>query len=129
MTKTAAEMVAEAVAAVESIAPKDAYDEVAAGRAILLDVREPVEWEHHIDGAVEVPRGLLEFAADPQSPRHNTELDPARRVIVYCRSGTRAALSASTLKTLGYGNVANLDGGFAAWQEAGLPTEEHHAGI
>ncbi len=92
MTKTAAEMVAEAVAAVEGIAPKDAYDQVAAGRATLLDVREPVEWEHHIDGAVEVPRGLLEFAADPQSPRHNTELDPARRVIVYCRSGTRAAL-------------------------------------
>ena len=76
MTKTAAQMVAEAAAEVESIAPKDAYDQVAAGRAILLDVREPVEWEQHIDGAVEVPRGLLEFAADPQSPRHNTELDP-----------------------------------------------------
>ena len=129
MTKTAAEMVAEAEAEVESIAPKDAYDQVAAGRAILLDVREPVEWEHHIDGAVEVPRGLLEFAADPRSPRHNTELDPRSRVIVYCRSGTRAALAASTLKTLGYVNVANLDGGFVAWRDAGLPTEEHHVGI
>ena len=122
-------MVAEAVAAVESIAPKDAYDQVAAGKAILLDVREPVEWEHHIDGAVEVPRGLLEFAADPRSPRHNTALDPRSRVIVYCRSGTRAALAANTLKTLGYDNVANLDGGFVAWRDAGLPTEEHHVGI
>jgi 3-mercaptopyruvate sulfurtransferase SseA len=50
-------------------------------------------------------------------------------VIVYCRSGTRAALAASTLKTLGYDNVANLDGGFVAWRDAGLPTEEHNVGI
>ena len=68
MTKTAAQMVAEAAAEVEGIAPKDAHDQVTAGRAILLDVREPVEWEQHIEGAVQVPRGLLEFAADPQSP-------------------------------------------------------------
>ena len=40
-------------------------------------------------------------------------------MIVYCRSGTRAALAASTLKTLGYENVANLDGGFGAWKDAG----------
>ena len=80
-------------------------------------------------GAVQVPRGILEWVADPSSPRHNPELDPARRVIVYCRSGHRAALAAATLKTLGYENVANLEGGFAAWQEAGLPASEHHDGI
>ena len=78
---------------------------------------------------MQVPRGLLEFAADPASPRHKPELDPARRVIVYCRSGTRAALATLTLKTLGFENVANLDGGFTAWKEAGLPTDEHHADL
>ena len=78
---------------------------------------------------MQVPRGLLEFAADPASPRHTAELDPARRVIVYCRSGARAALAAVTLKTMGYENVANLEGGFSAWQEAGLPTAEHHDGL
>jgi rhodanese-related sulfurtransferase len=88
-----------------------------------------VEWEQHIKGAVQVPRGLLEFVADPQSPRHKPELNPDRRVIVYCRSGTRAALAALTLKTLGYGDVANLDGGIGAWKEAGLATEEHHSDI
>jgi rhodanese-related sulfurtransferase len=122
-------MVAEANAQIDSIAPNDAYGELASGKATLLDVREPVEWEQHIAGAVQVPRGLLEFAADPTSPRHKPELDPAGRVIVYCRSGTRAALAALTLKTLGYENVANLDGGFTAWKEAGLPTDEHHADI
>jgi rhodanese-related sulfurtransferase len=122
-------MVAEANAQIESVAPKVAYGELAAGTATMLDVREPVEWEQHIAGSVQVPRGLLEFAADPTSPRHTPELDPAGRVIVYCRSGTRAALAALTLKTLGYQNVANLDGGLTAWTEAGLPIDEHHADI
>ena len=96
---------------------------------MLLDVREPVEWEHHIAGCVQVPRGLLEFAADPASPRHKEELDPAGRVIVYCRSGARAVLAAATLKAMGYENVANLEGGITAWKEAGLPLDEHHDGI
>ena len=50
-------------------------------------------------------------------------------MIVYCRSGARAALAALTLKTLGFENVANLKGGFNAWKEAGLPTEEHHSDL
>ncbi|MGZ4331282.1 MAG: rhodanese-like domain-containing protein [Solirubrobacteraceae bacterium] len=126
---TAAEMVAQAMAQIESVSPKDAFDEMTTDHVVFLDVREPVEWEHHIAGAVQVPRGLLEFAADPASPRHKPELDPTRRVIVYCRSGVRASLAALTLKTLGYEHAANLEGGFSAWKEAGLPTNEHHSDI
>ena len=129
MTTTAAEMVGEANARIEHVSPKEAADEAASGKAVLLDIREPVEWEQHIKGAVQVPRGVLEFIADPASPKHKAELDPARRVIVYCRSGTRGALAALTLKSLGYEHVANMDGGFTAWKEAGLPTEEHHSDI
>ena len=126
---TAAEMVGQAMAQIESVSPKDAFDEMTTDHMVFLDVREPVEWEHHIAGAVQVPRGLLEFAADPASPRHKPELDPTRRVIVYCRSGARASLAALTLKTLGYEHAANLEGGFSAWKEAGLPTDEHHSDI
>ncbi|MGZ4325499.1 MAG: rhodanese-like domain-containing protein [Solirubrobacteraceae bacterium] len=126
---TAAEMVAQAMAQIDSVSPKDAFDEMTTDHVVFLDVREPVEWEHHIAGAVQVPRGLLEFAADPASPRHKPELDPTRRVIVYCRSGVRASLAALTLKTLGYEHAANLEGGFSAWKEAGLPTNEHHSDI
>ena len=129
MTTTAAEMVGKANAQIEHVSPKEASDEVASGNAVLLDVREPVEWEQHIKGAIQVPRGLIEFVADPGSPKHKAELDPSRRVIVYCRSGTRAALATLTLKTLGYEHAANLDGGFTAWKEAGLPTDEHHSDI
>jgi rhodanese-related sulfurtransferase len=129
MAKSAVELVKEAAAQIGNVSPQEAMDELASGKAVLLDVREPVEWEHHIAGAVQVPRGLLEFAADPASPRHNPELDPAGRVIVYCRSGVRAVLAGATLKTLGYENVANLEGGITAWQAAGFPTAEHHDGI
>jgi rhodanese-related sulfurtransferase len=126
---TALEMVVAARNQLDNISPQAAFDEQAAGEATLLDVREPVEWEEHIGGAVQVPRGLLEFAADPASPRHKPELDPARRVIVFCRSGARSALAGATLKALGYVDVANLDGGFAAWKAAGLPVVEHHDGL
>jgi len=129
VSKTVAELIAEANAQIEKVSPKDAAAEAAAGKAVLVDVREPVEWEHHIEGAVQVPRGLIEFAADPASPKHRPELDPAGRVIVYCRSGARAALACVTLKDMGFENVANLEGGFGAWQEAGLPVNEHHDGI
>ncbi|HET6495618.1 MAG TPA: rhodanese-like domain-containing protein [Thermoleophilia bacterium] len=129
MSKTVAELIAEAKAQVENVSPKVAAAEATSGAAVLLDVREPVEWEHHIAGAVQVPRGLLEFVADPTSPKHKPELDPAGRVIVYCRSGSRAALACATLKTMGFANVANLEGGFGAWQAAGLPASEHHDGI
>jgi rhodanese-related sulfurtransferase len=120
-------MVTEAMAQVDKVAPVAAAAELAEGKVAIVDVREPVEWERHIAGAVQVPRGLLEFAADPASPRHNAELEPTERVIVYCRSGVRAVLAAKTLLDMGYQNVANLDGGITAWIEAGLPTIEHHA--
>ena len=127
MVKSVKETIGEARAQIESVAPEVASNEVAAGGPVLLDIREPVEWESHIPGAVQVPRGLLEFVADPASPRYNAALQPDRRVIVYCASGARASLATLTLKNMGYKNVANMEGGFKGWVAAGLPTIEHHA--
>lgn len=126
MTKSAMEMLIDAKAEVGSVAPADAAAQVAAGQAVLLDVREGEEWQHgHIDGSLPAPRGLLEFLADPASPRHKTGLDPAGRVIVVCASGTRATFAAATLKELGYQDPVVLEGGIKAWMAAGLPTQEH----
>ena len=131
MPTTVMEMITDARAQVGTVTPDAAAKEVSAGSAVVVDVREPEEWQHgHIDGAVPAPRGLLEFFADPTSPRHNDDLDPARRTIVVCASGARASLAALTLKTMGYEDVAVLDGGFKGWTDAGLPTTEHeYAGI
>jgi rhodanese-related sulfurtransferase len=126
MTMSAMQMLMAAKAEVASVAPAEAAAQVAAGEAVLLDVREPEEWQHgHIDSSVPAPRGLLEFLADPTSPRHKSGLDPSRRVIVVCASGTRATFAAATLKTLGYVDPVVLEGGLKAWMDGGLPTNEH----
>ena len=132
--KSVREVVEEARTQIKSLSPEEASDALASGEAILIDVREPTEWEHHIEGAIQVPRGLLEFAADPECgpmlpPSLKFDLDPDHRVIVYCNTGARATLAALTMKNMGYESAANLDGGLTAWKEAGLPTVEHHSGI
>ena len=131
MTISAAALVTEATSQLEQVPPRSAADEQSSGKAVFVDVREAEEWQHgHIEGSVPVPRGLLEFFADPTSPRHKKQLDPDRRVIMVCHSGARAALAGMTLRAMGYRDVAVLAGGLRDWTEAGLPTCEHdYSGI
>ena len=129
MVRSVVELIGEARAQIEFVAPEEVAEELSAGEPALVDIREPVEWEQHVAGALQVPRGLIEFVADPASPRYNNELRPNRRVIVYCASGARGALAALTLQNMGYENVANLDGGLKAWIAAGLPVVEHHGDL
>jgi len=131
MTKTAMEMIGEARSQIGSVSAAQAAAEMSSGQAVFLDVREPEEWQHgHIDGSVPAPRGLLEFFADPTSPRSKKALDPTHRVIVICASGARATLAAATLKLMGYQDPVVLDGGLKGWTAAGLPTNEHeYSGI
>ena len=123
---TAAELVAQAKANVTALTPQEVADRVAGGDTVVVDLREPAEIEAtgKIPGAVQAPRGMLEFFADPASPYHKAELDPSKPTILYCASGGRSALSAMTLKQLGYSDVAHLEGGIGAWKEAGNDTEQ-----
>lgn len=88
---------------------------------ILLDVREPEEFaQGHLAGAINVPRGVLEFNVDPLNPAANSALtDRTTKMIVYCRSGARSALAVQTLRTLGYQDISSMDGGYTAWKSAG----------
>lgn len=120
--KTAARMVEEAKQRVENLSVEQVAAEMRQGDAVLIDLREPNEQEQGvIPGSVSAPRGMLEFWADPESPYHREEFDPARRTILSCASGGRSALAADTLEQMGYTNVAHLDGGFKAWEAAGQP--------
>ena len=125
MKKTAAELVAEAKGQIENLDPDTVESELASGEVILVDIRDAPELEANgrIPGSIHVPRGMLEFRADPSTPYHQEPLDPAKRVILHCASGGRSALAAATLKQMGYEQVAHLDGGFNAWKEAGKATE------
>ena len=123
LTTTAAQLAAAAKSRIELLSPAQLAAELARGEAVLLDVREPAERAQHgaIAGAVPAPRGMLEFYADPTTPYHRPEFDPGRRLILHCASGGRSALAADTLRQMGYPNVAHLEGGLRAWQEAGHP--------
>ena len=114
------EMLAEANAVIETVSVQDLPYHLDDTDVVLVDVRETVELDREgtIPGAVHVPRGLLEFQADPESPIYNNSLDPGSRLILYCGTGGRSALAAKTLIDMGYSDVASLAGGFAAWREA-----------
>lgn len=94
---------------------------------LLLDVREPPEWEQgKIPGAVHVPRGLLEGSigqlAGPPAGGGPDQAGP-QNIVLYCTSGIRSALAAATLKTMGYTGASSLAGGFQAWKTRGGPWE------
>jgi rhodanese-related sulfurtransferase len=119
------EMVAVANAAVPRISVQEAKALQGDPRVVFVDVREPPEVaaSGKVPGALTIPRGLLEFRADPESPLHEAAFDRAKTVITYCASGGRAALAGKTLKDMGYADVRNL-GGFKDWAAAGGAVEQ-----
>jgi rhodanese-related sulfurtransferase len=119
-TKTAAQIIQEARQRVQNLTVEQVAEELAQGSVTLVDVRERAEWEAGmVPGAIHVSRGLLEVSADPTHPAHRKELDPHQRVLLYCATGGRSALSADTLQKMGYTNVAHMDGGIKAWVASG----------
>lgn len=125
MVKKAADLVAEANAAVGTVSVEEAKSLVGADDVLFVDVREGGELavQGKIPGAVHAPRGMLEFYADPTMPYHKPQLVSGKRLVVYCASGGRSALAAKTLKDMGIEKVTNMLGGFAAWQQAEGPIE------
>ena len=123
--KTVQVMLAEADAQVPRISPEEAKGLLGRTDVLFLDVREPAEVaaSGKVSGALAVPRGLVEFRADPASPLHDAAFDRAKTVVAYCASGGRSALVGKTLKEMGYTNVKNL-GGFKGWLDAGGEVEK-----
>ena len=124
MPTTVKQMVADANAVVPRISAADAKALHAEGKAVFIDLREPPEVaaSGKVPGALEIPRGLLEFRVDPENPERNAALGKPV-VITYCASGGRAALAGKLMKDLGYGDVRNL-GGFKDWVEGGGTVEK-----
>jgi rhodanese-related sulfurtransferase len=123
--KTVQSMLAEADAAVPRISPDEAKKLVGRADVLFLDVREPAEVSASgkVPGAIAIPRGLIEFRADPASAAYDKNFDPSKTVVAYCASGGRSALVGKTLKDMGYSNVRNL-GGFKGWVDAGGEVEK-----
>lgn len=101
---------------IEEIEPFEAAQEIEGGDVVLIDTREPHEYqEAHLEGGKLVPPALLADQIESVAP------DKSARTLLYCRSGNRSGIAAAQLQRLGYTDVASVGGGIIAWQEQGLP--------
>src|SRR5262249_54037018 len=125
ITKSVKSMVDLAKREIEEI-PADAAVQLAQrDDVVLVDVRDPREIarDGRVPGAFGVPRGMLEFWIDPQSPYHKPRFAEEKKFVFFCAGGLRSALAAKTAQDMGLKPVAHILGGFRAWQEAGGATE------
>lgn len=91
---------------------------------LLIDVREPAEYSQgHLGGAVNIPRGMLEFKFSATPEYDSRDL----KIVLYCKTSGRGALAAQSLGEMGYLQVKSIAGGFDAWVEAGKPVAEQQA--
>ena len=115
--KTALDLVAAAKARIHEI-PIEAAATAIAQADVLIDVREPDEYRQgHLPGAVNMPRGLLEFQLSSNPACQVPDL----QVVLYCKTSGRAALAALAMQEMGYTRVRSIAGGFDAWVAAGKP--------
>jgi rhodanese-related sulfurtransferase len=86
---------------------------------VLIDVREDREWaDGHAAGAIHLSKGVIERDIESEIP------DKSTTMVLYCGGGFRSALTAAELQKMGYTNAISLDGGWRAWNQAGLPVEK-----
>lgn len=115
--KTALDLVAAAKSVVHEIQVEQALQAVQQAD-LLIDVREADEYQQgHLPGAVHMSRGMLEFKISGHPAYQARDL----KIVLYCKTSGRAALSAQSLQAMGYLNVQSIAGGFDAWVKAGLP--------
>ena len=115
---TAEELVNEAKESICEVSVSEAKTLLGNGGYVFLDCREPKEYKMgHIPGAINIPRGMLEFRISKKVPDKNVN------IIMYCKKGGRGCLATCTLCRMGYKNAKNMAGGWMAWEKAGYPVE------
>ena len=96
----------------------------------LVDIRDARELEREgtLPGAINAPRGMLEFWVDPDSPYYKPVFgDAGKQYVLFCGGGWRSGLAATALQHMGVTNVAHIDGGFTEWAKQGAPVESYEA--
>ncbi len=124
MTKSASIYLDEANEIVPRLTAEEAIAKHGDENVVIIDVRDgkAIDESGTIAGALRIPRGFMEFAADDATPHYNAALTKDKEILLVCGAGGMAALTGRTLTEMGYGNVYNI-GGFSAWKDAGGPVE------
>lgn len=126
LTKTSAQMVAEARAVIEEVEAEDLISVLGDPDVVVVDIRDVRERQRSgfIPGSVHAPRGMVEFWVDPDGPYFKEVFGQEKRFIFHCASGWRSALTVATLKGMGF-EAAHLKEGYSTWEENGGPVEFH----
>jgi rhodanese-related sulfurtransferase len=121
-SRSIAQLLAEARARLDRLGPLRASRAAREG-AVLVDIRPAAQRaaEGEIPGALIVERNVLEWRFDPASDARLPQASYDLRVVVVCSEGYTSSLAAAALQDLGVRHATDLDGGFLAWQAAGLP--------
>lgn len=116
----------QANAEIETLTVAEAMALHGDGGTVFVDIRDirELQREGRVPGAVHVPRGLLEFWVDPESPYFNPVFGEDKRFVFFCAAGWRSALATKAVQDMGLAPVAHVEGGFGAWREAGGPVDE-----
>ena len=125
--KTPQILISEATKEIKTISAGEALKLSDGNKCNLIDLREKGELENsgYIENATHIPRGLLEFSLNPNSPLvQNNLIDTNKDIVLFCAAGFRSALAAKSLVDMGFKNVAHVDGGFDALKNVGMKVIE-----
>jgi len=119
--KSAQTLVAEALTEIKTLSPAEALEMVNSDKCNLIDIRDIRELEKmgRIENSHHIPRGMLEFWMDPDSPYFKEGMiDMNKEMVLFCAGGMRSALAAKSLKDMGFKKVSHIDGGFGALKQS-----------
>ncbi len=119
--KSSSELVNNALKEIKTISPDDAYSMMKEGKTNLIDIRDirELQKEGKVEGAIHIPRGMLEFWLDPESAYFKEgKLDLNKEMVLFCAGGLRSALATKSLKDMGFEKISHIDGGFGAIKQS-----------
>jgi len=119
--KSAQTLVSEALKDIKTINADDALKMFNEKQCNLIDIRDirELQKEGQVEGANHIPRGMLEFWLDPDSPYFKEgKLNMDKEMVLFCAGGLRSALAAKTLNDMGFKKVSHIDGGFGAIKQS-----------
>ena len=119
--KSSQTLVSEALKIVKTISSNEALKLSNENLCNLIDIRDvrELQKEGRVENSKHMPRGMLEFWLDPNSP-YSKEIDLKKEIVLFCAGGLRSALAAKSLKEMGFENVSHIDGGFASMKANGF---------
>ena len=121
--KSSQTLVNEALQEIKTISSSEAFELSNKNQCNLIDIRDIRELnnEGRIDKSSHIPRGMLEFWMDPESPYFKkNKIDTNKEIVLFCAGGLRSALATKSLKDMGFKNVSHIDGGFASMLTSGF---------